>query len=72
MDKILELEAKVKELEKRIIFLYKMIEKQNEINEQVIKNHGKLQDKVFQYTNATNRNTEMLNMLGVIIKERES
>ena len=72
MDKVLELEAKVADLEKRIRFLYRMIEKQQELNSRFIENHGILQDSVIQYANATNQNTHVLNMLCEIMKEKES
>lgn len=43
MDNVSKLEAKVVDLEKRIIFLYKMVDKQTEINEKLIKTIGDLQ-----------------------------
>ena len=71
MNNVSELEAKVVDLEKRIRFLYKMIDKQTAINEKLIKNIGDLQGKLFEYANATNRNTAMLNMIGTIMKGEE-
>ena len=40
MDRVLELEKKVAYLEKRIVFLYNMIDKQSEINDRLIKQYG--------------------------------
>lgn len=71
MNNVSELEAKVVDLEKRIRFLYKMIDKQTAINEKLIKNIGDLQEKLFEYTNATNQNTAMINMIGTIMKGEE-
>ena len=63
MDNVLELEAKVADLEKRIKFLYEMLEKQFEINDRMIKQVGSLQEKLFEYAIATDLNTQLLNML---------
>ena len=71
MDNVSKLEAKVADLEKRIIFLYKMLDKQTEINEKLIKNIGDLQEKLLEYANATNQNTAMINMIGTIMKGEE-
>ena len=69
MEKVLELEAKVADLEKRIRFLYRMIEEQQELSRKLIENHGALQDVLIRYANATNQNTHALNMLFEIIEE---
>lgn len=71
MDRVLELEKKVAYLEKRIVFLYNMIDKQSEINDRLIKQYGELQEKVFEYANQTNRNTMLLNVIGNFIKSKE-
>lgn len=71
MDRVLELEEKVAYLEKRIVFLYNMIDKQSEINDRLIKQYGELQGKVFEYVNQTNRNTMLLNVIGNFIKSEE-
>ena len=71
MDRVLELEKKVAYLEKRIVFLYNMIDKQSEINDRLIKQYGELQGKVFEYVNQTNRNTMLLNVIGNFIKSEE-
>lgn len=71
MDRVLELEKKVAYLEKRIVFLYNMIDKQSEINDRLIKQYGELQGKVFEYANQTNRNTMLLNVIGNFIKSEE-
>ena len=71
MDRVLELEKKVAYLEKRIVFLYNMIDKQSEINDRLIKQYGELQEKVFEYANQTNRNTMLLNVIGNFIKSEE-
>ena len=71
MDNVSKLEAKVVDLEKRIIFLYKMADKQTAINEKLIKTIGDLQGKLFEYANATNQNTAMINMIGTIMKGEE-
>ena len=42
MDNVSKLEAKVVDLEKRIIVLYKMIDKQTELNDKLIKTIGDL------------------------------
>ena len=71
MDRVLELEKKVAYLEKRIVFLYNMIDKQSEINDRLIKQYGELQGKVFEYVNQTNQNTMILNVIGNFIKSEE-
>lgn len=71
MDNVLELEAKVAGLEERIKFLYNMLDKQFEINNRIIKNVGDIQDKLFEYANATNQNTAMINMISTIMKNEE-
>ena len=71
MDRVLELEKKVAYLEKRIVFLYNMIDKQSEINDRLIKQYGELQGKVFEYVNQTNQNTMLLNVIGNFIKSEE-
>ena len=71
MDRVLELEKKVAYLEKRIVFLYNMIDKQSEINDRLIKQYGELQGKVFEYANQTNQNTMLLNVIGNFIKSEE-
>ena len=71
MEDILELRAEVEELEKRIVFLYEMLDKQLKINKQIIKNVEDLQDKVFQYASATNQNTMALNVIGNMLKGTE-
>ena len=71
MDRVLELEKKVAYLEKRIVFLYNMIDKQSEINDRLIKQYGELQGKVFEYANQINRNTMLLNVIGNFIKSEE-
>ena len=71
MDRVLELEKKVAYLEKKIVFLYNMIDKQSEINDRLIKQYGELQGKVFEYVNQTNRNTMLLNVIGNFIKSEE-
>ena len=68
---VLELEKKVAYLEKRIVFLYNMIDKQSEINDRLIKQYGELQGKVFEYANQTNQNTMLLNVIGNFIKSEE-
>lgn len=67
MDNVLELEAKVEDLEKRIEFLYRLLYKQQEVNQKLIEHVGRLQDTLFEYTDATDRNTQVLNTLGNII-----
>ena len=71
MDNVLELEKKVAELEERIKFLYRMLEKQSEINRKAINNMQNIQEKLFEYANATNQNTAILNMIGDMIKSKE-
>ena len=71
MDRVLELEKKVAYLEKKIVFLYNMIDKQSEINDRLIKQYGELQGKVFEYANQTNQNTMLLNVIGNFIKSEE-
>lgn len=71
MDNVSKLEAKVADLEKRIIFLYKMVDKQTKINDKAIKAIGDLQGKLLEYANATNQNTAMINMIGTIMKNEE-
>ena len=71
MDNVLELEKKVAELEERIKFLYRMLEKQSEINRKAINNMQNIQEKLFEYANATNQNTAILNIIGDMIKSKE-
>ena len=71
MDNVLELEKKVAELEERIKFLYRMLEKQSEINRKAINNMQNIQEKLLEYANATNQNTAMINMIGTIMKNEE-
>ena len=71
MDNVLELEKKVAELEERIKFLYRMLEKQSEINRKAINNMQNIQEKLFEYANATNQNTAILNMIEDMIKSKE-
>ena len=71
MDNVLELEKKVAELEERIKFLYRMLEKQSEINRKAINNMQNIQEKLFEYANTTNQNTAILNMIEDMIKSKE-
>ena len=63
MENVLELKEKVADIEKRIIFLYKMLEKQSKINQKIIDNQKQCQDALTKYTSATNNNTFALNVL---------
>ena len=57
------LELKVAELEKRIIFLYKMLEKQSAINQKCIDNLELCRDILSNYISATNDNTMAIAIL---------
>lgn len=67
-ERVKELEIKVADLEKRIRFLYGMLEKQGDINSHLIDNIGSLQESVIAYSKATNENTAIINMIGEIMK----
>lgn len=72
MENVITLEEKVADMEKRIIFLYKMLEKQSKINQKIIDSQKQCQDALTKYTSATNDNTMALNIIAErFFKEEE-
>ena len=72
MNDVLELKEKVAELEKRIKFLYAMLDKQSKINQKCIDNLAICQDLLSKYSIATNNNTMALNVIAEkFFKEEE-
>lgn len=67
-----ELEAKVADLEKRIIFLYKSMEKQVALNDQLVEQCKWQQEKISQCVEAIEMNSLTIGMLSEIIKKREA
>ena len=59
MENVITLE----EMEKRIIFLYKMLEKQSSINQKLIDGLRQSQEAIYKYSIATNNNTMAINVI---------
>ena len=71
MNDVLELKEKVDELEKRIKFLYLMLEKQSAINQKCIDNLTSCRYILSKYISATNDNTMTLNIIAERFFEEE-
>lgn len=67
----LELEKRVADLEKRVMFLYKSLAQQLEINRKLIDDAKSTTDHLINFSNAIENNSLSIGMLSEMIKQEQ-